>query len=389
MAAPAAPAAAAASASVFLLPGDAAGSCTTGTTTLTRRGVHTHVWRLEGVTPADFRDAAAGDKLSSDEFSALGFAWRITMHPNGNVPQYAGNVGLFLKLMTANSTTPAINFELRINKEFREICSKDFSTFTPLPEGMCASWGFRKLVSHARLFANFDAYAPGGVLCVKVKMWQKRSEACPNPTVRVPLPRLGLELGALLASGEGADVTLLCSAERLAAHALLLRTRSPVFAAQLREGPMQADASAVPVPPDITPHTLRRLLHFLYTDELEPSSPEEATHLLNAADHYDLPRLFAICERALCVALSVDNAAETLTLADQHAATGLKDAALRFVAANAVAVMATLGWEHLQTSRPALITEALRTLATGAPPVPPSTPPAPADADDDGAAQRV
>ena len=41
------------------------------------------------------------------------------------------------------------------------------------------------------------------------------------------------------------------------------------------------------------------------------------------------------------------NAAHTLTLAEQHGARSLKVAALRFVAANAVAVLKTDGWAHL------------------------------------------
>jgi speckle-type POZ protein len=369
MAAPAAPGA--------LVPasGDAAGCCTasttTGTTTLTRRGVHTHVWRLEGVTPADFRDAAVGDELFSGEFAALGFAWCIRLRPNGKAPDTAGSVGLGLVLLTPDSTTPAVNYELRIKEHLSSHSRRRFSTCMPPPEGATASWGPRVVVTHAQLLAEFDTYAPDGVLCVEVKMWQQRAaEATPNPVVTVPLPRLAADLSALLASGKDADVTLMCGDERLSAHRLVLCMRSPVFAAQLQEGPLQADASAVPVPPDITPHTLRRLLEFLYTDELEPASPEEATHLLNAADHYGLRRLFSICERALCVALALDNAAETLTLADQHAAAALKDAALRFVAANPVAVLATQGWAHLLSSRPALIAEAMHTMATGAPPVP-------------------
>jgi hypothetical protein len=62
--------------------------------------------------------------------------------------------------------------------------------------------------------------------------------------------------------------------------------------------------------------------------------------------------------------------ATTLTLADQHGASALKHAALRFVAANALAVMATPGWQHLAAARPALMGEALHTLAAGAPPEP-------------------
>ena len=134
----------------------------------------------------------------------------------------------------------------------------------------------------------------------------------------------------------------------------------------------------MPVPEEITPATLRRLLEFIYSDELEPASPEEAgallapshmstskaseaadtpaqaQHLLNAADHYALPRLRAICERTLCSGLEVANAAHTLTLAEQHSARSLKVAALRFVAANAVAVMKTDGWKHMAAARQAL-----------------------------------
>jgi speckle-type POZ protein len=169
---------------------------------------------------------------------------------------------------------------------------------------------------------------PGGVLTVTVtlRLGSTLSATVLANPAPLPAPALSAHFGALLASGKGSDVTLVCGGERLAAHALVFATRSPVFAAQLDEGPMRADTAAVPVPPEITPQTLRRLLHFLYTDELEPASPEEASHLLNAADHYAVTRLFAICERTLCAALAVDTVATTLTLADQHGATGLKDA---------------------------------------------------------------
>ncbi len=220
--------------------------------------------------------------------------------------------------------------------------------------------------------SRLNTFLPGGVLTVKVTLRLDAVEERANP-VALPASSLGADFGALLASGEDTDVTLVCGGERLAAHALVLRARSPVLAAQLSDGPLRADdASAVPVPPEITPATLRRLLHFLYTDELEPQSAEEASHLLNAADHYDVPQLFAICERTLVHALSVDNVAATLTLADQHSATGLKNAALRFVAANSVAVTATPGWTHLMSARPALMTDVICTMATGEPPAPPA-----------------
>jgi speckle-type POZ protein len=347
------------------------------TTSVTPKPLFVHVWRLEGVTPEFFSGAAVGFEVKGEPFAAHGYSWQLRLFPNGLNQDRKGNVSAHLQLLTANVTAPVVLslFSLAVDATdplLRKKVSVDhFSTCKPPPGAGGPCWGRDTLLSHSELLEEFDAHAPGGVFTVTAALRLPGFEARTNP-IAVPAPSLSAGLSALLASGKDADVTLLCGAERLAAHRLVLCMRSPVFAAQLDDGPLQVDASAVPVPPEITPHTLRRLLHFLYTDELEPASPEEATHLLNAADHYAVPRLFAICERTLCAALCVDNAAETLTLADQHSATALKDAALRFVAANAVAVMASAGWAHLVTARPPLVLETMHTMATGAPPLPPA-----------------
>jgi speckle-type POZ protein len=344
------------------------------TTRLVPRPEVEYEWRLTGVTKEFFTAAAVGHKLESPPFSAHGLEWLLKLYPNGDIAERKGHISLCVKLHTQNATaTPRVTFRAGAAPEYELQVLRVFSTCEPPPEGSFTSCGSGNFLTHKALLETFDAHVPGGVLTVRCTL-RAGSEAVHNATnpIDVPAPGLSAGWGALLASGEDADVTLTCGDERLAAHRLVLCMRSPVFAAQLREGPMQADASAVPVPPDITPHTLRRLLEFIYTDELEPASPEEATHLLNAADHYGLRRLFSICEHALCAALAVENAAETLTLADQHSAVGLKHAALRFVAANAVAVMASAGWAHLVTSRPPLVLEAMHTMATGEPPTAPA-----------------
>jgi speckle-type POZ protein len=342
-------------------------------------------WRVDGVTKEFFTAAAVSHKLESAPFSAHGFEWCLELYPNGEIAEDRGNISLFLRLRTQKTTaTPMVTLRAGAEPERQLGADKIFSTHKP-DERSFSVWGFGEYLAHDELLADFEARVPGGVFTVTAVLRLPGIEARTNP-IDVPAPNPTAGWGALLASGKDADVTLLCGGERIAAHRLVLCMRSPVFAAQLDAGPLQADAAAVPVPPEITPHTLHRLLEFIYTDELEPSSPEEATHLLNAADHYGLRRLFCICERTLCAALCFENAAETLTLADQHSAAALKDAALRFVAKNALAVMATVGWAHLQSSRPALITEALHTLAAGVPPLPQARPAAAADAGGDAGA---
>ncbi len=334
---------------------------------------HEQTWRLEGLTLASFTGAAVGDKLHSPPFQACGLAWRLSLAPNGSKAEAKDHVGVCCELLSPDATaqtSQAVTFAVGGSElgTFGARGGSAFSTCAVRPQGAVPYWGPGLTLSHAQLAADPEKHLPG-VLTVRAVLRFDASEERTNPSVLLARA-LGADFGALLESGEHTDVTLVCGEERLAAHALVLRARSPVFAAQLADGPLRADADAVPVPPEITPHTLRRLLHFLYTDELEPESAEEASHLLNAADSYDVRRLFAICERTLNDALSVDNAAATLTLADQHSALALKNAALRFVAANTLAVMATAGWAQLLVARPLLMADAMHTMAAGEPPAP-------------------
>lgn len=175
-----------------------------------------------------------------------------------------------------------------------------------------------------------------------------------------PSTNLSAELGALLASEAGSDVTLACGGARLRAHSAVLCARSPVFRAQIR-GPMaRPTGECVPVFESIQPDIMRRVLQFVYTDALEPATTGvEAQHLLNAADLYGLARLLAHCADVLTASLSIDNATHVLTLADQHSLAGLKAASLNFVAWHGAAVLATSGWARLASSRFSLASEAV------------------------------
>ena len=153
-------------------------------------------------------------------------------------------------------------------------------------EGSDPSRGCPKLLSHELIAARPDKIIPGGVLTITATITLKdvRVAAGPSPSssITVPPPSVTSELRALLDSGACTDIALACGGQSVPAHSFVLRMRSPVFRAQLApDSPLvAADLSAVPVPDDITPATLRRLLEFIYSDELEPASPEEAGTLL-------------------------------------------------------------------------------------------------------------
>ena len=336
----------------------------------------TYTWRIAGVTPALFSGAANGEsgKLTSPQFTALGMQWVLMLYPNDAHPAGAGKLAVVLMLAIPDVESLSATVSLSLCARTYNV-ETTFSTLDPFPAGATDNVGWQ-VATHAELLATPEVWFPGGLLTLTVTISTQQFSVTNEGAVEaqqsnalpaIAPPTLQADLSSLLTSGKSADVTLLCGSDRISAHSQVLCARSAVLQAQLC-GPMACPLNAVPVPDEIEPPILRRTLEFIYTDECEPASAEEAQHLLNAADHFGLPRLRTICERSLASTLSVENAAFTLTLAEQHSADGLRDAAFRFVAKNAVAVMKTEGWAHLKASAPETADAAIVTALTGQPP---------------------
>ncbi|KAF7097256.1 hypothetical protein CFC21_099097 [Triticum aestivum] len=185
----------------------------------------------------------------------------------------------------------------------------------------------------------------------------------------VPSSNLHEHLGELLRSGAGADVTFLVSGESFAAHKAILAARSPVLMAEFF-GQMKERSSRDAEVKDMEAAVFKAMLHFVYTDtapELADEKTETVTamaqHLLAAVDRYGLDRLKLICEGRLSGGISVDTAATTLALAEQHNCSLLKAKCLEFIVrtpATLDAVMATDGYEHLEASCPLVLRELLK-----------------------------
>lgn len=71
-----------------------------------------------------------------------------------------------------------------------------------------------------------------------------------------------------------------------------------------------------------------------------------------------------MCEQALCLGLTNENACDTLILADLHSADQLKAQAVDFINIHANEVMDTQGWKSLVKEHPPLLAEVFRALAT-------------------------
>lgn len=336
---------------------------------------HCYKWVLDDATAKYVQTARPGTTLFSHTFGDRGLIWQLELYPNG-VPGRAGrhvafgtegHVQVAVCLKSPN-TTAKISFNIKVGKLPPAAREYEFSTLPGSSSSShCNVFLFSQYAAGNLSWSDFGNGVDGG-LSLSVSFLTSEPQGWETmPQGHHASSSLASDLGALLTDGSG-DVTLVCGDERLAAHSLILCARSRVFAAQLC-GSLAQNRNALPVLPEVTPHALRQLLRFIYTDQLlPPPTPEEATHLLHAAEVYDVRRLYSVCEAALSVSLTVERVAPMLTLADQHGARDLRRAALMFTAANAAAVLATPAWKELVAARPDLVAELLTTLVTGAPP---------------------
>ncbi|XP_049945187.1 poly [ADP-ribose] polymerase tankyrase-1-like isoform X1 [Schistocerca serialis cubense] len=171
-----------------------------------------------------------------------------------------------------------------------------------------------------------------------------------------------VDLGALLDAGDGAVVTLLAGDNtQLVAHRAVLAARSPVFADMLRHVTLEGSSSQL-VLSDTEGPVLRQVLAYLYTLQV-PQLPSMAPQLLVAADVYGLSVLKAHCEQQVVAQLSVETAAAAGVIAIRHSANRLKQAAVAFIKAHLLHVMATQGWAEAVVNDPQTVVELAHLIA--------------------------
>ncbi|XP_049843257.1 poly [ADP-ribose] polymerase tankyrase-1-like [Schistocerca gregaria] len=169
------------------------------------------------------------------------------------------------------------------------------------------------------------------------------------------------DLTKKMASGEGADLTLVVGSAQLHVHSFMLSARSPVFAAMLRHDTSGPSGRLLEIG-DMDEDVACQMLYFMYTDKV-PYLHSLAPQLLAASDKYGLPLLKRKCEQQLVTSLTVENAASAVVLALRYKCPQLKERAIQLIRAHPLDVMATEGWQRDLCTHPEMATEVSRLIA--------------------------
>ncbi|KAJ4801927.1 BTB/POZ/MATH-domain protein [Rhynchospora pubera] len=317
---------------------------------------------------SQIKDIGIGNFFLSPNFTIGGLEWYIKCYPEG---YYAKDKGKYMSLYLsyASETEVSVIFEFclldRKGNPTTSLRSRNTHTFRR--PGKYKGWSKFIKRDDLEMYVRDDHFE---AIC-SVAIVSPKSLAEPqNCLIVVPPSDLPEQLGQLLRSQEGTDITFVVGGEIFYVHKLLLALRSPVFKAELF-GPMKENHAKRITIEDMEPVVFKALLHFIYTDSLPEEKelknsvdgPDALTimmqHLLVAADRYALERLKLICQEELSKNVSAATVATTLALAEQHNCPQLKDMCLEFATAreNYHQMVSTEGYKHLSLSCPSIFKE--------------------------------
>ncbi|KAL6661107.1 hypothetical protein ACP70R_000491 [Stipagrostis hirtigluma subsp. patula] len=291
-------------------------------------------WRLDY---SQTNGLAIGDVVSSGDFSAGGYLWRIICYPRGTKRE--GNTGRHLCIF------------LRLRQ--------GTGLYTAMRAGLPTQGVWHQFVKRSDLES---LYVDNGWVTIACKVTVVRDDP-----ILVPPSDIGRHLGHLLDCNVGADVSFIVGSDRFLAHRAVLAARSPVSRAELFGSMAEATVASITLQ-DIDPAAFRIMLRFMYTDELPAddelgdSLADMMQHLLAAADRYALDRLKAMCALKLWENVTVDTVASVLASAETYNIPTLKNKCIDFfvVEENFKAAVFMDGFAMLLQKFPALVAELRR-----------------------------
>jgi len=178
--------------------------------------------------------------------------------------------------------------------------------------------------------------------------------------IELPTSNLVDDMDRLLTMSDDdsfSDVTFVVNNKQFSAHKNILSARSRVFCTMFKSGMRESKDQVIPIE-DTEEVTFKEMLRFIYSGQCDPSILQDKTvDVLAIADRFDVPCLKLMCEDILLQRLTVDNASDTLLLADTYHSCQLKKFVVDFMVENFFQVLATDSFKDLCIKMPPLVSE--------------------------------
>jgi speckle-type POZ protein len=304
-----------------------------------------------------------------------GYRWRLDYYPNGFTDDDEEFISVILvpeEDLEGQEADIKVAFSFIDQPEFRMSPNFRKSGIPPRHCYVAKKLIRRDILERSRHFKNDSFIIRCGITVEKAP-----ADASTSSFVETDMQS---DLGNLLWSEEGADITFEVGDQTFAAHRCVLAARSPVFRKELFGGSLtKKDIVEIN---DVKPEIFSDLLFFIYTDsfswnwewmedEEDDSGADEYVtdmlQLLEAADRYGLQKLKSICAEDLVQCTRLHRVADIIVVAERSECRSLKDSCVEFIKSNSslyTAMTADSLNQIMRTCSPSVLKELLSTFAT-------------------------
>jgi len=360
-----------------------------------------HRWKIMGVAGLDF---SLGACTRSSTFAVDGESFFLELYPGGSgfgsgKERTSPGVYMFYEgekeFVHARISMYLIRSGRRV--QFSGLTTKIKRTVSPTEQ----RWAYGDSIRRESLTDPSCGFlAPDGSVTIEVDVavYDQPVSVC-SQEIMLPNSTLSSDLGSLLVSGKFSDIRIVAEMNAadqtissatttdqpstpspngtpgtpsptvsstnpktpnvtpspILAHKSILSARCPYFSQLLDAQPPLSQSLSVP---NSTQTTLRHLVEYIYSEQINQKTlEEEGENLLKLAHSCGIKRLEVICEKFLISQLSVSNAVDLLMLAQDVPAVGLKEGCLEFISNHSSEVMALQSWSKLVSSQPSLVAE--------------------------------
>lgn len=153
------------------------------------------------------------------------------------------------------------------------------------------------------------------------------------------------------------DVTIVCQEEMIPCHAVILASRSSVFAAMLQHTMVEKQTKKINIK-DASPNMVKIMMKHIYSGEIPEDINEVATDLIHIAEKYGLANLRNACAQVMMKDLNESNAINTLIIIDRYATmSSMKEDTMAFIWKTCDNIVGTEEWVNLLKSHTNLATD--------------------------------
>lgn len=272
------------------------------------------------------KQLSIGASLESNAFTVGGYSWKVKLYPRGSDISDNGRfLSIFLEVLNRSRVKTITLFFESFLMDKNDQPSRATIKHSVFPHQR--TWGWPRFVPLTNIEANYLSEGFIRIIFAVVIISEN--------SIPVPPSEFGKQIGALLDTMEGSDVSFIVEGEVFRAHRAVLAARSPVFREELYGSMPGGTASSITVH-GMAAEIFRMVLAFIYSDSLTEDSAGFPTTLIHglvaAADRYALNRLKLLCAKKLWDDVTPRTVGTTFMCAETYSCPELKDKCLDFVA---------------------------------------------------------